>query len=197
MSQGLPPLHGAGLQCTSYDSCSVCIGYLLNKKGFSKMHVEEWHDPSQNAAWQRQDHRPGPWPFKPGGSPFFLYPGGSNPTRAIIDIAHTFHIKGVGCDFVASALALCARKGLFGQGTFDYKLQVAYYIYMQYCTATKKTTSIRQWSNIGDLGMTSQKDFPTTVSGKGFDTGIVCGFLEAFLAEQDCAYHFHPFDPNT
>lgn len=155
MSQGLPPLHGAGLQCTSYDSCSVCIGYLLNKKGFSKMHVEEWHDPSQNAAWQRQDHRPGPWPFKPGGSPFFLYPGGSNPTRAIIDIAHTFHIKGVGCDFVASALALCARKGLFGQGTFDYKLQVAYYIYMQYCTATKKTTSIRQWSNIGDLGMTT------------------------------------------
>lgn len=119
------------------------------------MHVEEWHDPSQNAAWQRQDHRPGPWPFKPGGSPFFLYPGGSNPTRAIIDIAHTFHIKGVGCDFVASALALCARKGLFGQGTFDYKLQVAYYIYMQYCTATKKTTSIRQWSNIGDLGMTT------------------------------------------
>lgn len=159
------------------------------------MHVEEWHDPSQNAAWQRQDHRPGPWPFKPGGSPFFLIPHGRNPAKAtaIIDIAHTFHIKCVGCDFVASALALCARKGLSGQGTFDYKLQVAHYIYMRYCTATKKTTSIRQWSNIGDLGMTSQNDFPTTVSGKGFDIGILCvDFSKHFLQSRTALITFPP-----
>lgn len=147
--------------------------------------LQDWHNPSRSAPWQTEPERPGPSPFKRCGTPFSRMPDGLNPEKAIIDIAHTFHIKGIGVDFCASALVLCARKGLFGPGKLDSQLEKAYGLFMDYCQARGKTTSIRHWNSIRELGMTSQKDFPTSISGKGFDTAIVCGFLGEFLAEQE------------
>lgn len=155
--------------------------------GFPKP-VQEWHDPTPQAAWQTAAERPGPRPFKIGGCPFLRLPGGHEPCKAIIDVAHTWHIKGIGCDFTASAIMRCVRKSLFGpfrRGGLEGCLEAAYAEFMKYCTATGKTTGVRAWSKLSDLGMTSQKDFPSTISGKGYDTGLVAAWLGAFLAEKD------------
>lgn len=145
---------------------------------------QDWRNPRRDAVWQTEAERGGPSPYKAGGSPFDSMPDGQNPKKAIIDCAHTFHIKGIGCDFCASGLLLCARKGVFGAGKLDDQLKQGYELFMRYCHAKGKTTSIRHWDGIQELGMGTQKQFPTTISGKGFDTGIVCGFLGNILAEK-------------
>ena len=158
--------------------------YTVKKNG----RAQDWHDPTREAAWQTEAERPGPSPFRAGGCAFESLPAGRDPCKAIIDVAHTWHIKGIGCDFTASAIMLCARKGLFGpcgRGKLERCLEAAYTEFMKYCTATGKTTGVRGWSKLTDLGMTSQKDFPTTISGKGYDTGLVAAWLGAFLEEQD------------
>lgn len=140
--------------------------------------TQDWHDPI-SGAWTTE--RPGDCPFKVEGSPFFRLPGGRNPARALVDPAHTWHIKGIGCDFVASAIVLCARRGLFGHGVLNVNLDKAYRLFMEYCATTRKTTAIKPWSHHREFGMTTQKSFPSTVAGKGFDTGLVASWLCSFL----------------
>ena len=136
-----------------------------------------------DAMWRVE--RPGPSPFK-RATPWFRMPSGQSPHKAIIDVAHTWHTKGIGVDFTASSIALCARKGLFGHQTFEKQLEVAYGEFMQYCARSHKTTSIRNWTTKPLLGMANMKSFPTTISGKGYDTGIVSSWLSDCLHNKDC-----------
>ena len=143
---------------------------------------QEWYNPSQDAAWRVE--RPGPAPFK-RATPWFRLPSGNTANKVIIDVAHTWHIKGIGCDFAASAIVLCARKGLFGFRTLEKQLDVAYGEFMQYCARSHKTTSIRTWSTKPLMGMANLRSFPSTIQGKGYDTGIVSLWLSDFLHNKD------------
>ena len=79
--------------------------------------------------------RPGPSPFRPGGNPFSRMPNGSNPEMIHPDVAHTFHIEGVGVSFVASGIVMCSKKGLFGDDrSLEKRLESAYSNYgMVHC----------------------------------------------------------------
>lgn len=137
--------------------------------------VEEWWNFKRNAVWRSE--RPWHHPFKSWDCPFLDLPHGSDPGRILIDIAHTFHIHGVGVDFAASSVVLCCRKGLFGAGTLDSCICRAYYSFMEYCVAFKKTTACKQWMTHKDLDMANNNDYPTSIKGKGFDTALVCSWI--------------------
>ena len=112
-------------------------------------------------------------------------PGGPNPAQALVDVAHTFHIKGVGCDFAASAVVLMCRKGLFGCQKLDDCIYNAYAVYMEYCHTNRKKSACRPWTSKLAFDMSKVNSFPTDISGKGFDTSVVCGWISAFLDNQE------------
>lgn len=167
----LPPLQREGLGVRR-----VCV--LVS---------QDWHDQSVDAAWRHE--RPGALPFKGGSHPFFPLPGGDDPVNILIDAAHTFHIKGVGVGFCASAVVMMCRKHLFGrQGrgltSLDVLIHRAFSAFMDYCYVNKKTTGCRPWTTKQQLDMSSNNSFPGTISGKGHDTALVCSWISVFLASQ-------------
>lgn len=80
---------------------------------------------------------------------------------------------------------LCARKGLFGGGTLVDQLSVAYALFMEHCVTMHKTTAVKHWGHYRELGMSSLKAFPTSIAGKGYDTGLVASWLTELLHGQD------------
>ena len=137
--------------------------------------MQDWHDQSEGAAWRTE--RPWNPPYKHGGNPFFKYSHGQDPRNVMIDVAHSFHIKGIGCDFAASAVVLMGRKGLFGAGPIDAYVYRAYCRFMEFCHLTHRTTAVRPWSSRRQLDMTAVNSFPTSINGKGYDTALVCIWL--------------------
>lgn len=145
--------------------------------------VQDWHDQGRDAAWRSE--RPGPVPYKRGNNPFFVLPNGSNPKNILIDVAHTFHIKGFGVDFCASAVVLMCHKQLFGRDILDRNIYQAYCKFMSFIHATKKSTGCRPWMGRLQFDMATNNAFPTSISGKGFDTALCCSWIESFLALQE------------
>ncbi|CAL1131725.1 unnamed protein product [Cladocopium goreaui] len=75
-----------GLNC-GYNCTRKC--HLCN--------AEEWYDMSTTAPWRSDTPDECPTPFKDLGSPFFILPGLTSPTKICIDAAHTWHIGLPGC----------------------------------------------------------------------------------------------------
>lgn len=147
---------------------------------------KDWWNQKADAPWKLE--RPGASPFKSRDCPFFDLPHGDDPTKIFTDVAHTFHIHGVGVDFAASSVVLCCRKGLFGTGKLDACIYRAYCAYIEYCAKFKKTTACKPWNGHDDLGMANNNDFPSSIKGKGFDTALVCSWVSVFLESQDVAH---------
>ena len=59
-----------------------------------------------------------------------------------IDGAHTWAINGVGKDLYASTIILMARMGLWGGGSMDQRLQVAYRKYDEFLKSSGKSSNI-------------------------------------------------------
>lgn len=127
--------------------------------------------------------RPGDDPFKDGLPTPFLHLPHAGPEVILVDVAHSFHIKGVGVDFAASVIVLGCRKNLWGTGAFDAKLEQAYNQFLEFCTASKRSTTCGMWSML-KLDMSSGNDFPTSLDGKGMDTAVVSAWLEDTLSKQ-------------
>lgn len=141
---------------------------------------QEWWNPSVEAESRRSF--PGPDPFKPGvRSPFRRLPS-CEPSSILVDSAHSFHIKGIGVDWCASCIVLGCFKGLWGQGSLDAKLERAHKEFQEYCVRERRVTSCDVWSKL-KFDMTTNKSFPLSIAGKGFDTAVCCIWLE------DCFTH--------
>lgn len=116
-------------------------------------------------------------------APFLRLPSAS-PKSALVDTTHSFHIHGVGVDFAASFVVLAAEKGMWGGGRgIDKKLELAYRDFVEYCAIHGKTTRCGMWSRL-KFDMPRVNSFPSSVDGKGFDTVLVCQWLEAFLSNK-------------
>lgn len=103
-----------------------------------------------------------------------------------VDVAHTFHIEGVGVSFAASALVMCCEKGLFGdEAALGNRLQNAYSNFMGWCHDNGKTTACKPWEKIAVLDMSKNNDFPESLAGKGYNTALCCSWLGNFLDSQD------------
>lgn len=84
-----------------------------------------------------------PSPFKQGArSPLRNIPGGNSPDFIKIDPAHTYAIDGIGKSFLGSTIIMLIRMGHFGNNAIDKCFDVAYKSFVQYLTATGKSTSI-------------------------------------------------------
>lgn len=141
---------------------------------------QEWWNPSVEAESRRSF--PGPDPFKPGvRSPFRRLPS-CEPSSILVDSAHSFHIKGIGVDWCASCIVLGCFKGLWGQGSLDARLERAHKEFQEYCVRERRVTSCDVWSEL-KFDMTTNRSFPLSIAGKGFDTAVCCIWLE------DCFTH--------
>ena len=106
--------------------------------------LQEWHRFDLQAPWR--EGRPGPPPYK-HHHPFWDVPGCKDPMRIKPDIAHSFHIHGVGVHFAASTIVWLAKLSVFGQfAKFNHALRAAYSNYMRYCDATGRFTACGEWS---------------------------------------------------
>ena len=143
--------------------------------------MEDWYDPSAERDQLRS--RPGPDPFKSGTpSPFRRLPG-AIPERILVDTTHSFHIHGVGVDFAASFIVIGAKAGFWGRGGFNAKLRRAYADFMKHCADHGKTTHCGMWSK-EKFDMQNVTSFPLSVDGKGFDTVLVCEWLEDHFKDE-------------
>lgn len=157
-----------------------CVGPLLSSSRCVEF-WQDWFDFSEEAEARRL--RPGPSPFKGGErSPFLDLPS-AGPRTILVDSTHSFHIHGVGVDFAASLIVMCCRKGMWGQGSFDSRLELAYDEYMGWCSSQGKTTACSLWS-WRKFDMSSTNDYPTSINGKGFDTVLVLQWLVAFMSDK-------------
>ena len=177
-------LHGTAFASATFAAGRTACLCVRQCFGFS---MQDWYDQSADAAWRHE--RPDVLPFKGGMHPFFPLPGGGDPRNILIDVAHTFHIKGVGVDFCASAVVMMCRKNMFGRqgrghASLDVLIHRAFSSFMEYCYANHKTTGCRPWSTRHQLDMSSNNSFPGTISGKGHDTGLVCSWISVFLDAQ-------------
>lgn len=116
---------------------------------FHKTFLQEWWRLDPGAPWKLPEHRPGPTPFKPGGHPFQIVPGGDSCERVKPDIVHTFHI-GFGADMCASMVVWLCKLGKFGTGrpreSLEEKLSHAYSMFREYCHTHKRFTACAHWS---------------------------------------------------
>ena len=88
-----------------------------------------------------------------GSSPYWLDPAdipllqipGMNQESILPDSCHCFHL-GWGIDLAASGLVLLAKRGCFGNGTLNDRLQAKYKTYTRWCSTEKRTTGISWWS---------------------------------------------------
>ena len=110
--------------------------------------LQDWHDfTSSDAAWRHE--RPGDWPYKPNRDvPFHKLQTGTDPTFILPDVCHTFHIQGFGVDLLASIVVRLCQMNLVGAGlrSLDAKLQHAFKMFAEWCSRTKHTMGVRQWS---------------------------------------------------
>ena len=82
-------------------------------------------------------------PFKVGQpSPLRSLPYGDDPHKIRVGGARAWAINGIGKDLYASSLVLGARVGLFGGGTMERRLQVAYQRFQQFLKKSGKHSSI-------------------------------------------------------
>ena len=70
-----------------------------------------------------------------------------------------------------------------GNGPLDSRLETAYREYQSYCVHKRKTTSCEHWCKL-KFDMDTNKSFPTSIGGKGFDTAICCVWLEHYLSQK-------------
>ncbi|CAE7328664.1 unnamed protein product [Symbiodinium sp. CCMP2592] len=70
---------------------------LVGVKGDWVYLRKEWFNFEMDAPWRTPGRRRPPTPFKQVGSPLFAVPGLRDPTRALVDPAHTWHIGSLGC----------------------------------------------------------------------------------------------------
>ena len=107
--------------------------------------ADDWHVVTRDAEWRGSvGGRRRLSPFKTKRNPMMSIPGME--TQLILpDSCHCCHL-GWGVDFAASGLVLLAKRGFFGIGTLNTQLHVAYKQFMEWCSATRKTTGIDWWS---------------------------------------------------
>ena len=117
---------------------------------FNLIPSKEWWNLGPSAevrAWPRD--RLAANPFKGGrvSSLRTILPNGQGPDKIRIDLAHTYAICGWGKDDLASDLIfLAVHCSLFGNGTLEHKLGLAYESFVAYCMQRGKTTSIMEFS---------------------------------------------------
>lgn len=169
------------ITCIIYDPIYASCG-----KETCMIYFQDWWDPSIEA--ERQRDFPGPSPFKTGLTSPLRYLPSCSPSKILIDSAHSFHIKGFGVDWCASSIVLACRKGLWGGGSLDTKLERAYRNFQEYCVCYRKVTSCELWSKV-KFDMATNTSFPSSIGGKGFDTAICCGWLEHHLSQKAWATH--------
>ena len=65
------------------------VSFAIQQYPHSKTYIpflQEWWRFDSEAPWRLPANRPGPSPFKAGGSPFHIIPGGTSPERIRPDI---------------------------------------------------------------------------------------------------------------
>lgn len=102
----------------------------------------------------------------------------------MIDLAHSFHMKGVGVDFVASGVVVMCEKGLFGNARLPQQMLQAYTSFMSWCKSKNLYSSCKPWDRLLDFDMSKLSDFPESIRGKGYDTGLGCKWLADILSSQ-------------
>lgn len=181
--------------------------------------LQEWHRFDAGSPWMAAGARPGPSPFKSEGSVFDVVLGADLPSRIYPDVVHTFHIgfgcdlaASIICwlarlnifgngkfdeklrkaysDFQAfchdtnrftacdewSTKKLGMKQILVKIGNI---LDVFWVSYPMAWAMWKKTFPAHLRTN----------DFPTSLGGKGHDTGVVCRWLQSVLCGLDPCQH--------
>ncbi|CAE7276692.1 unnamed protein product [Symbiodinium sp. CCMP2592] len=134
----------------------------------------EWYNFAKDAPWRNEDEAETPF-ADDKSSPFWDVPGMSDPQRALVDPAHTWHIGWpgfklirspyyldslfsqallldvyvqlrVGRDFVVSGLVLLCKLGLVRGRGLQSRLTTAYSHYAAWCHENKKSTNIRSFT---------------------------------------------------
>ena len=92
------------------------------------------------------DAAPRPWK-RNEPSPLRSLPGHDDPSKILIDPAHTFAIHGFGKDLAASAIIeVAVHLNTFGYGTQGERLAAAFDNYKAFCDSIGKYTSITEFS---------------------------------------------------
>ncbi|CAE7535147.1 unnamed protein product, partial [Symbiodinium pilosum] len=126
-------------------------------------------------------------PFKCGpASALRSLPGGDDASMIRVDGAHTWAINGIGKDLYSSSLVLAARIGLFGTGSMEHRLGVAYDRFQVFVRKSSKYTSIDGFNYMTLKCNKTYTDFPSGL-GKGHDCAIVGSWLEEELARTNVA----------
>lgn len=122
-------------------------------------------------------------------------PGFHLPRYITLDYVHIFHL-GYGMDIGASSIVLLAKLGHFGtMRSFPERLDAAYQRFDTWCKEVQRTSSILRFSKEGfdmkDIRhacnhawshLQDNNDWPTSLGGKAFDTGLVIAWIEHDLA---------------
>ena len=79
---------------------------------------------------------------------------------------------------------MAARKGIWGQPRgLDKRLARAYADFMEFCAASGKTTACQTFSKL-KFDMPRGNSYPVSIGGKGFDTVVVCQWLEETMSKK-------------
>ena len=107
---------------------------------------QDWHVLSSRANWRRTIGARTSTPHKTADHdiPLLTIPGMRTST-IFSDPMHTFHL-GWGQDLAASGVCMLAYLEYFGLGALDTRMQRAYEAFVEYCTASRKTTSCDKFS---------------------------------------------------
>ena len=85
-------------------------------------------------------------PYKAGKPAALRELGLDDPTKIRVDPAHTWAIAGIGKDLCASSIMMCARMGLFGEGSLKMRLQCGYESFQTFLVQSGKYSSIADFS---------------------------------------------------
>ncbi|CAJ1436643.1 unnamed protein product [Effrenium voratum] len=62
---------------------------------------------------------------------------------------------------------------------------LAYTSFMSWCKSKNLYSSCKPWDRLLDFDMSKLSDFPESIRGKGYDTGLGCKWLADILSSQD------------